>query len=52
MPTHWKVLMAVIAVSLVASVGIGAYRLVTTPVELFGSNFEGLTQTEFPRQQP
>jgi hypothetical protein len=52
MPTNWKVLMAVIAVSLVASVGIGVYRLVTTPVELFGANFEGLTQTEFPMQEP
>ncbi len=49
MPTNWKVLMVVIAVSLCASVVIGTYRLVTTPVELFGANFEGLQQAEFPK---
>lgn len=52
MPTNWKVLMVVIAVFLIASVVIGSYRLVSTPVELFGANFEGLPKTEFPRPQP
>jgi|GEM_PF-1236023 len=52
MPANWKVLMIVITVSLIASVMVGSYRLVTTPVELFGANFEGLPRTEFPRQQP
>ena len=47
-PANWKVLMIVIAVFLCASVVIGTYRLVTTPVELFGANFEGLQQSEFP----
>ena len=50
MPANWKVLMVVIAVFLCASVVIGTYRLVTTPVELFGANFEGLPQSaEFPK---
>ena len=52
MPTNWKVLMVVITVSLVASVVLGSYRLVSTPVELFGANFEGLPKSEFPREQP
>jgi Na+-transporting NADH:ubiquinone oxidoreductase subunit NqrC len=52
MPTNWKVLMIVITLSLVASVVIGSYRLITTPVELFGANFEGLSKTEFPRERP
>lgn len=52
MPTNWKVLMVVITVFLVASVVIGTYRLVSTPVELFGANFEGLPKTEFPQQTP
>ncbi len=44
--------MVVIAVFLCASVVIGTYRLVTTPVELFGANFEGLPQSsEFPKEQ-
>jgi len=51
-PANWKVLMVVITVFLCASVVIGTYRLVTTPVELFGANFEGLSQSsEFPGQQ-
>lgn len=41
--------MVIITMFLCASVIIGTYRLVTTPVELFGANFEGLSQTEFPR---
>ncbi len=41
--------MAVIAVFLFASMVIGTYRLITTPVELFGANFEGLQQKEFPK---
>lgn len=41
--------MVVIAIFLCASVVIGTYRLVTTPVELFGANFEGLPESEFPK---
>jgi hypothetical protein len=49
MPTNWKVLMVVITVFLCASIVIGTYRLVSTPVELFGANFEGLPKSEFPK---
>ena len=41
--------MVVITVFLCASVVIGTYRLVTTPVELFGANFEGLPQSRNSR---
>lgn len=43
--------MIVIAIFLCASVVIGTYTLVTTPVELFGANFEGLPQSDFPQDQ-
>lgn len=41
--------MWVITIALVASVVIGSYQLITTPMEIFGTNFEGLPQTTFPR---
>lgn len=41
--------MVVITIFLTASVVIGSYRLITTPTEIFGVNFEGLPKSEFPR---
>ncbi len=41
--------MVVICLFLVASVIIGAIRLTTTPVEMFGSEFQGLPKSQFPR---
>lgn len=49
MPGHWKVLMLVIFVFLVASVSIGTYKLVSTPTEILGAGFQGLPKSEFPR---
>ncbi len=40
--------MVVITIALTASVLIGSYKLVTTPVEIFGTNFEGLPKSKFP----
>jgi hypothetical protein len=48
-PTNWKVLLVVITLALTASVVIGSYRLVTTPTEIFGTNFVGLPKSDFPR---
>ncbi len=41
--------MIVICVFLVASVTIGAIQLLTTPNEIFGTDFQGLPKQEFPR---
>jgi hypothetical protein len=41
--------MVVITIFLTASVVIGSYRLITTPTEIFGTRFEGLPQSDFPR---
>jgi hypothetical protein len=49
MPTSWKFLMIVICVFLVASVAIGAYRLMTTPDQVLGIGFQGLPKSQFPR---
>ena len=41
--------MIVICLLLVASVAIGTVKLVTTPDEVLGSGFQGISETEFPR---
>lgn len=41
--------MVVICVFLVASVAIGMIQLLSTPTEIFGPDFEGLSQQKFPR---
>lgn len=41
--------MIVICVFLVASIAIGVVQLLTTPTEIFGTEFEGLQEQEFPR---
>ena len=49
MPAHWRILMLVICLFLVASVAIGAYKLASTPTEILGAGFQGLPKSEFPR---
>jgi len=49
MPGHWRILMLVICVFLLASVGISAYKLASTPTEILGAGFQGLPESEFPR---
>lgn len=41
--------MIVICVFLVASVVIGTIQMLSTPTEIFGADFQGLPQQEFPR---
>jgi len=41
--------MIVICLFLVASVAIGAVKLVSTPNEILGAGFRGIPKTEFPR---
>ena len=49
----WKVGMLVLILCLVASIGIAAYRLATTPTEILGGGFRGLSakQAEIARQR-
>jgi hypothetical protein len=42
MPFHWKALMVVLVVSLVAAMAIAIVRLATTPTEILGDGFRGL----------
>jgi hypothetical protein len=42
MPWTWKAGMAVLVTCLVAAMGIGIYRLATTPTEILGDGFRGL----------
>lgn len=48
MPVTWKILLAVIFVTVIASITIGAIRLANTPVEILGAGFQGLPRSEFP----
>lgn len=41
--------MIVIGVFLVASIVIGTIQLTTTPTEMFGPDFRGLPESQFPR---
>lgn len=43
MPALWKYGMVVLVVCLLASMAIAIYRLTTTPTEIFGGGFRGLT---------
>lgn len=43
MPWLWKVGMLILVVCLIASIGIGSYRLATTPTEILGDGFRGLS---------
>jgi hypothetical protein len=43
MPMLWKVGMAVLVVCLVASMAIAIVRLATTPTEILGDGFHGLS---------
>ena len=43
MPGTWKVGMLILVICLVASMVIAAYRLATTPTEILGDGFRGLT---------
>jgi len=49
MPVTWKILLVVIFVAVLASIAIGSYKLITTPVEILGAGFEGLPRSDFPR---
>ncbi len=53
MPWIWKVGMLVLILCLVASIGIAAYRLATTPTEILGDGFRGLSakQAEIARER-
>ena len=42
MPLLWKIGMAVLVVSLLASMVIATVRLATTPTEILGDGFRGL----------
>lgn len=43
MPTSWKIAMAILLVSLVAAMAIAIVRLATTPTEILGDKFRGLS---------
>lgn len=43
MPVLWKVGMALLIVCLVASIAIAIVRLATTPTEILGDGFRGLS---------
>jgi hypothetical protein len=45
-PTIWKVGMLVLILCLVASMGIAIVRLTTTPTEILGDGFQGLSAKE------
>jgi hypothetical protein len=45
----WKVGMAVLVVSLLASMAIASVRLATTPTEILGDGFRGLPARQAPR---
>lgn len=43
MPWLWKVGMLILVVCLIASMGIAIFRLATTPTEILGDGFRGLS---------
>lgn len=49
MPGLWKVGMAVLLLCLLASIAIAIVRLATTPTEILGAGFHGLTHKEAQR---
>ena len=49
MPTLWKVTLVVLTACLHASIVIGTVRLVTTPTEIIGDDFQAWHAGRFPR---
>jgi len=50
-PWIWKAGMAVLVVCLLASMAIAIYRLTTTPTEILGGDFRGLSEAEVQRYE-
>lgn len=50
MPGIWKFGLALLLACLVASIGIGIYRLATTPTETIGDRIQGLPAKHQPQR--
>jgi hypothetical protein len=42
-PLLWKIGMVILVLCLLASMAIGGYRLATTPTEILGDGFRGIS---------
>lgn len=51
MPWIWKAGMVVLVACLLASMVIAVYRLATTPTEILGADFRGLTEAQAERYE-
>lgn len=51
MPWIWKAGMLVLLICLIASMAIAIYRLATTPTEVLGDGFRGLTEAQAQRYE-
>lgn len=49
MPLIWRVGMVVLVICLLASMAIATYRLTTTPTEILGDGFRGLSPNQVER---